>query len=209
VEGSLNGGAGRARDGSARASSRARALSGILLVLAAGCGGRPEPSAVETGAEVRRAWVGEDAERGLRVIAEPLPVPSADPAFAPYREEEILKQRLGLPEEEHLLRLHLLGPPAEIREPGGLRSPEGVWKALGAPPAGLSPDRRLLWITLGAGGSGTAPEAGLRSFLLRGARLPEGEEVEWERDGRRLRLEARSWTDRERRAFLDPAGARE
>jgi hypothetical protein len=181
--------------------------AGVLaaaLALAAACS--PAVSAPdETSARpvAREAWTVEDHTTGVRVLLEPL-TPAAATAPVAVSEEELLARVVPLGPGQVWFRVHELGAAAT----GAAGRVTRAGAALAAPPlrAQAALRDRLLYLALVRGGEAATGVDPRRIRLLAGDARGDGAFV-WERDGLRLELRARSWTDRERADFLGDSTA--
>jgi len=188
-------------------------LRALLLpcLLLASCGEEPARGSEPIELQVLVAWTA-DREDGLRVAAEPLHEEALG-SLTGWSEERLLRRELGL-DGDGLMRLHLMGDRTALAGSGELEAADGArYRGLGAPPEGLSPRARSLWLVLGESGAYEDLEAaGRRSFLLRGPAgagpSPDQALMVWTRDGQRLELQRRSWTGKQRQEYLDPAPPR-
>ncbi|MBL7008552.1 MAG: hypothetical protein ISR76_06100 [Planctomycetes bacterium] len=186
-----------------------RTSSLLPLVLLSACGGRGEDSGQKVEIQVLVAWTAE-TEDGLRIAAEPL---SDEPlaSLTGWSEERLLRRELRLGDED-LLRLHVMGEGAAAEGCGEVRGVEGGrFVGLGDPPAALSAQARSLWLALGHTEALAGDGPGRRSFLLHAAEGAGAEDpvLVWTSGDRRLELQRRRWTGKERQQFLDPSPAPE
>lgn len=190
-------------------------LWSVVWVGLGACGSdTSESETVDTDVRVQWAWVGQQ-EDGLRVVAEPLAGKhgkSGGNSSVLISEEELVRRTMDLEEDASILRLHLVGKAADLQTPGRLQVSSGKWfQPFADPPHRLSLRARTFWIGVGHGG--LAPDLSAthimrRSFLMHGEPgEPEqrSDTLIWERGGQSLSLEARTWNERERRDYLDPA----
>lgn len=173
----------------------------LLALTAAACDGPAVPPPARAEVELLVAWTAE-TEDGFRVAAEQLfEAPLAE--LSGWSEEQLLRRDLALADEP-FLRLHLMGRGEEIDASGVVEGAGGALTPLGDPPRELSPQARSLWLAYGGSEALEAEAYGRRSYLLRGSAPPEQEVLVWSRGDRRLELQKRSWTGKQRQEFLDP-----
>lgn len=182
----------------------------LLLAGAVSCGGgEDDGAAVDVVAPGERiAWTGSAGEVDL--VVERLARPH-DADNTRLTEEQMLRDRLPLEGDEALLRLHLLGPAAELEQAGSLEVAGAGFLPYGAAPAALDARQRLLWngVLRGlpvarVGEDGRAR----RTLLLHGpdGRLdPLPSTLRWKSATRAAELELRTWSEVARRAHLDEA----
>ncbi len=158
----------------------------------------------------RVAWIGVCAD-GSPLVVEPL-APAHHPELAKVKEENVLREIFRLDESTTILRVHVCGATAG-RLAGKVQTPGGdLLQALGDPPEDL-PDRdRLMWeaVARGGGEAWTETRRGeRRTYLIAGEGLERSlhDSMEWIQGDHRATLERHSWTERERREFLDAAYA--
>lgn len=171
----------------------------LACVLACACS--PAVSAPDAAAArpvQRTAWVGEDPTTGARVVVEALTAVSAAAPVA-VTEAQLLRRAAELPPGRAWFRVHELGT-AAAGAIGRVIGPQGDWSA---PPARApsTPRDRLLYLALVRGAEQVDGPEPRRTRLVAGGQ-DAAEALTWERDGARLELRARTWSERERADFL-------
>ena len=187
-----------------------RASLALLLAGLAACGGEeadagdgfsPDPSRAH-----RVAWLGTCVD-GSPLVVEPL-APAHHPELAKVNEEGKLRELLGYGEDVTILRVHSCGGTAG--QPfGSVRTPEGgVLEEVPGPAEEWSPRERLIWHAVVRGGQDVWEDTRAgerRSYLIAGSGVERAlhDSLDWNQGDESTTLERHSWTERERREYLD------
>lgn len=158
----------------------------------------------------RVAWIGVCAD-GAPLVVEPL-APAHHPELAKVKEENVLREVFRLDESATILRVHSCGATAGSPT-GAVQTPSGGYlQTLGKPPEDLPARDRLMWEAVALGGDGVWTESQRgerRTYLIAGEGVERllHDSLEWIQGDHRAILERHSWTERERREFLDASFA--
>ncbi|NQU48916.1 MAG: hypothetical protein HQ519_09745 [Planctomycetes bacterium] len=182
-------------------------LATTLLGLAS-CSDEVNNKKVDTPQAVKHiAWVGE-FDDGFRVVLEAI-APPQDPSNARISEEEMLRSRLSLDEDQALLRLHLFGESDALQQSGTVSVGGLDLDSFGDAPDGLDIGQRLLWNTVLRGLPTPSQTAGAmlhRSVVLSGSAATLHEpspEAVWNDGEREVPLQLRTWTEMDRGRFFE------
>jgi hypothetical protein len=153
------------------------------------------------------AWVGE-IDNGFRVVLEAI-APPQDLANARISEEEMLRSRLSLNEDQALLRLHLFGQSDALQQSGTVSVGGTDLGNFGVAPDELDIGQRLLWNTVLRGLPTPSQMEGAllhRSVVLSGSAKTLQEpsfDAVWQDGERKVPLQLRTWTEMDRGRFFE------
>jgi SpoU rRNA methylase family enzyme len=184
-------------------------LATVSIVGACSEGTSSTGAAPEHDFPARPAWAGV-AANGLIVVVEPVGE-LAHTDIALIDEESLLRNSLGIPADQQLLRLHL-GPTAKSGLPdsaGTLTVDEVVFAAMTEMPEGLSPQQRLIWHSVAQGGREMVKDSeelerwSLLVVASDSAALDQVDKMLWQSGSIQVELARQSWSEVERLQFLE------
>jgi len=182
-----------------------------LVILLPACGGsestdpRPGPAS-NIQLQGRRAWTGGQ-EGGPFLLVEEMSLPAH--ANATIRgEEDLFRARFDIPVDTRLLRVQVMEGGA-APELGQVTVDGTLFAPLGDPPEDLDPRARLYWNGVTTGVQEYLPpetQSTRSTYLVAAAATPSvasDASLQWQRGALTIELSARSWSEPQRRAYLD------
>ncbi|MDA0666449.1 MAG: hypothetical protein O3A95_07475 [Planctomycetota bacterium] len=154
----------------------------------------------------RRAWTGGQ-EGGPFLLVEEMSLPAHSNATI-GGEEDLFRFTFSIPEDTRLLRV-------QVMEPGGQRAlgqvvvDGALFSALGDPPEEVDARARLYWNGVTAGVQEYLPsdsQSTRLTYLVAAPATPpvaSDASLQWQRGALTIELSAQSWSEPQRRAYLD------
>lgn len=154
----------------------------------------------------RRAWTGGQ-EGGPFLLVEEMSLPAHASATI-GGEEELFRHTFSIPEDTRLLRVQVMGS-GEEEALGQVVVNGTLYSPLGDPPEEVDARARLYWNGVTAGVQEYLPldsQSTRSTYLVAAPTTPpvaSDASLQWQRGALTIELSARSWSEPQRRAYLD------